>query len=182
MVATVKLVTVEEIDFLIGEGGSWELLAGELIEMTPPQWTHGVIALRFGYRLSLFLEKTPIGVASTDSGFVVSRNPDSLLAPDISFVRNDRAPLLAAGNVFPELAPDLVVEVVSSGDRAPELHTKVDVYLRAGVRLVVVVWPKLAQVSLHRPDGTAATLKGDDRFDAGDVLPGFGFPISELFA
>ncbi|MGI8477298.1 MAG: Uma2 family endonuclease [Thermomicrobiales bacterium] len=182
MVAAVKLITVEEIESLIDQGDSWELLAGELIETTPPQWTRGVIALRFGHRLSLFLDKLPIGVASTDSGFVVSRNPDSVLAPDISFVRNDRAPLLTDGNVFPELAPDLVVEIVSSGDRAPELHAKVDVYLRAGVRMVVVVWPKLAQVSLHRPDGTAVTLKGDHLFDTGDVLPGFSFPISELFA
>lgn len=182
MVATVKLVTVEEIESLIDHGGSWELLAGELIETKPPHRTHGVVSLRFGHRLALFLDTTPIGVASTDSGFVVSRNSDSVLAPDISFVRTDRAPLFADGNVFPELAPDLVVEVVSSGDRAPELHAKVDVHLRAGVRLVVVVWPKLAQVCLHRPDGTAATLENDGRFDAGDVLPGFGFPISELFA
>lgn len=64
---------------------------------------------------------------------------------------------------------------------------KAELYIKAGVRLVWIIWPKRAQVDVWRPDAAGtprltATLKGSDALDGQDVLPGFSYPLPDLFA
>jgi Uma2 family endonuclease len=56
---------------------------------------------------------------------------------------------------------------------------KVEMYLRAGVRLVWVIVPEDNGVSVHVPD--APVLTADDVLDGGAVLPGFSCPVRQLF-
>lgn len=81
-----------------------------------------------------------------------------------------------------ELAPDLVVEVVSPSDRMHDVSIKVRLYLDAGTQLVWIVQPSLKTVTVYFPDHTARTLSIDDDLDGGDVLPGFTIAVAELFA
>ncbi len=101
--------------------------------------------------------------------------------PDASFV--------AAGRVTPSrdqdgywpIAPDLAVEVTSPNDGAEDLEEKLDEYLRAGVRLVWVVYVQTRNVWAYRPDGTAKRYRSGDLLPGEDVLPGFAVPVAELF-
>ena len=56
-------------------------------------------------------------------------------------------------------------------------------YLQAGVRLVWVVWPKRRQVDVWRPGDTqlSTTLRIADALKGLDVVPGFSYPLVELF-
>jgi Uma2 family endonuclease len=85
------------------------------------------------------------------------------------------------------LAPDLVVEVASPSQFRPEMKDKAERYVKAGVRLMWVIWPKRQQVDVWRPDSAGAaqltvTLKRGAALDGLDVLPGFTLPLTELFA
>jgi Uma2 family endonuclease len=85
------------------------------------------------------------------------------------------------------LAPDLVVEVASPSQFRPELREKAERYITAGVRLVWVVWPRSQQVDVWQLDAQGAaqlvaTLQLGDALDGLDVLPGFSYPLSDLFA
>src|SRR5262249_53080471 len=85
---------------------------------------HGKIAMWVGHLWLRFLETDPLGeVFGADTGFILSRNPDTILAPDVAFVRSDRLPPDEEQEGFLRLAPDLAVEVVSpserEGDRLP---------------------------------------------------------------
>jgi Uma2 family endonuclease len=109
--------------------------------------------------------------------------------PDVAFVAANRLPPRNSEAYTKALllAPDLEVEVVSSSQFRPEMKDKAERYISAGVRLVWVVWPKCQQVDVWRPDATGApqlvaTLKRGDALDGLNVLPGFTYPMVDLFA
>ncbi len=101
--------------------------------------------------------------------------------PDVSFLRRGR--LLNEELPWEDLtiSPDLAVEVVAPGDLVEELDLKVEDYLRAGVRLVWIVNPDTKSVLIHRANGTMARLRDRQDLDGEDVLPGFRFPLRELW-
>ena len=91
---------------------------------------------------------------------------------------------LAADNstaAYWEIAPDLVVEIMSPSDTAALLREKVEDYLSAGTKQIWIVVPDRREVVVHTPDGAAVTLSGEDRLAGGDVLPGFDVAVSEFF-
>ena len=55
-------------------------------------------------------------------------------------------------------------------------------YLEAGTRLVWVIWPRWQEVNLWRVgDDTPTTLTVADELDGEDVVPGFTYPVADLF-
>jgi len=99
---------------------------------------------------------------------------------DVAFVATDRLPPRSTGG-FAELAPDLVVEVVSPSDRASDVASKAEMWLDAGVRLVWVVDPQARLAAAHHPGGLVTVLRADGVLDGEDVLPGFRLPLAPLF-
>lgn len=119
-------------------------------------------------------------VVGPDTGFVLSRDPDTVRSPDIAFVRAARVPADRPKGFFPG-APDLAVEVLSPSDAMSEVEEKVDEYFAGGTELVWVVNPRRKSVNVYRRDGTSVTLRGDDTLDGGDVLAGFSGKIADVF-
>jgi Uma2 family endonuclease len=78
-------------------------------------------------------------------------------------------------------APDLAIEVLSPDDRASEIRSRVDDYLRAGTQIVCVVDPDAQSVSVHRPRLQPRPLHGDDVLDLDDVVIGFRCSVREIF-
>ena len=119
-------------------------------------------------------------VYAAETGFLLSREPDTVRAPDVAFVRQDR--LENVGNVkgYLPLAPDLVVEVVSPNDRFTAVETKAHTWLDAGAQMVVVVDPGTRTVRVYRTMESIAILRETDQLDASDVVPGWTFPVADL--
>jgi Uma2 family endonuclease len=183
MTATGIRMTADELLALPDNGMRRELVAGELHEMPPAGGEHGYVGVRAVYRLAAFLEQHPEiggGLFAAETGFRLARDPDTVRAPDVAYVRQER---LAQARVrgFPELPPDLVVEVVSPNDTAAEIQQKTDEWLRAGVRLVWVLYPATRTAMTFRSDGAIQLLHADDTIDAEPVLPGFTCRLGDLF-
>jgi Uma2 family endonuclease len=83
---------------------------------------------------------------------------------------------------FAELAPDLVVEVLSPDDRPGEVRDKVADWLRAGTRLVWVVDPETRSARAYGPDGSACAIPEDGALDGGAVLPGLLIPLGDVLS
>ena len=64
---------------------------------------------------------------------------------------------------------------------ANDLHLRVWDYLRAGTRLVWVLWPDTRSVSIHRPDGSSSEIGPKATLDGGDILPRFKVTVGDLF-
>ena len=100
-------------------------------------------------------------------------------APDIAFVRRERVPTQTA--TFPDLAPDLVVEVLSPDDRPGATLAKVADWLEAGARLVWVIDPERRIARIYRQDGTESVLDDGSALVGEDVLPGFRCALRSIF-
>lgn len=68
--------------------------------------------------------------------------------PDLSFVSNDRAALVAESWI--EGAPDAVIEIYSPGD---ETYEKLPFYAKLGVREAIIIDRDTREVELFRPQG-----------------------------
>lgn len=82
---------------------------------------------------------------------------------------------------YPEMAPELAVEVVSQDDLADELQIKVDQWLRAGVQIVWVLYPETRSAIAFQAVGSVALLRADDTLHGEPVLPAFSCRVGDLF-
>src|SRR6266699_154688 len=158
-----------------------ELVRGKLVVREPAGYTHGRVAVNLTVRLGAHVERTGAGqLFAAETGFTLARGPDTVRAPDIAFVRRDRLPDPEPAG-FPDLAPDLVVEVLSPSDRPGEVLAKVADWLSAGTRLVWVVDPERGLARVYRQDGTEMLVARDETLDGEDVVPGFSCGLSAVF-
>ncbi|MGI8856342.1 MAG: Uma2 family endonuclease [Thermomicrobiales bacterium] len=162
-------------------GKRFELVNGEVLEVPFAGHMHARIVMALVRLLDAFVRTHNLGEIYADGlGYVLTRMPDSVRGPDVSFLASEHVPDEEFPGFVP-FAPDLAVEIVSPNDRSSEVHDKVDQYLAAGTRMVWVVWPKKRTVSVHTRGETNRELGTDDVLDGGDVLPGFSVRVGELF-
>ncbi|HEY3079650.1 MAG TPA: Uma2 family endonuclease [Chloroflexota bacterium] len=176
-----KLMTAAELEALPAEGMRHELVRGELRAMPPTGAEHGGLEFDLGYCLRRALEENPIGrIVGGETGFRLSRDPDTVRGADVAFIRAERLP---GGRLPPgyfDGAPDLAVEIVSPGDTAAEVDEKVRDWLGAGARAVWVVYPVGPSLVVHRPDGTARRHGVEDEVDGGEAFPGLRARVADL--
>lgn len=171
------------------DGRLYELVGGRLVRMPTRKPRHGDIALDLGAALRIYVKANGLGRAfGNDSGFTISRSDqlDTVLGADVAVVRAERVPPKDSplwDEYFP-FAPDLVVEVASPSQFRPEMAAKVLQWLAGGTPLVWLVWPIRQEVEIRRAGGDmpVATLTIADSLDGEDVVPGFVYPLAELFA
>lgn len=177
-----KLMTAEELLAMPDDGYRYELIRGELVKMAPASHAHGREGNRVNRTLSNHVFDNGLGETyAAETGFVLSRSPDTVLVPDVSFVRKEREE--AARDVpgyFPG-PPDLAVEVVSPNDRLTEVAAKVSDWLEHGTLMVIVVNSRNRTVRVHTPDGVIE-LTEEDTLDGGDVVPGWNMPVADIFS
>ena len=116
-----------------------------------------------------------------ETGFHLETDPDHVLAPDVAFVTKEREEALPNEDGYFRGPPDLAVEVISPSDRYTEVAWKVEEWLAAGVRMVVVVNPRNHTVQTHTPDGVTELTEADT-LDGGDVVPGWRMPVADIFS
>lgn len=179
---TTSAVTPEELAAMPDDGFRYEVHRGVLVRMNPTGFKHLRVSGAFIRVMGEFVVRRGLGVVGGEAGFILDRDPNVVYAPDVVFVRADRLPPDDEQVGYLELAPDLVVEVVSPSDSASDVNDKVLVYLEAGVRLVWVADFRRRSVTVYAADRTARVLIEGDHLDGADVLPGFSVPIADLFA
>lgn len=175
------ITTAGELRRVPDNGFRYELVRGELIRMPPVGPEHGRTAVDLASPLREHVEEHRLGWVMVEVGYRLERDPDTVRAPDVSFLAASRIPPTGLPPGYVEGAPDVAAEVVSPDDTAAEIEEKVQEYLRHGSRLVLVVHPRTRTVTAYRPDGSARVLRGDDTIEGGDVVPGFALSIRALF-
>ncbi|WIG59713.1 MAG: hypothetical protein OJF49_002460 [Ktedonobacterales bacterium] len=177
-----RLLTAAEFAALPRTGLRTELIGGTIAAQPPAFGDHGEIAIHLGVILGHYVLAHTLGeVYAAGTGFLIERDPDTVRAPDFAFIRKERVPAPSGKPGWVSVMPDLVAEVVSSGDRVAEIGEKVAMWLRVGVRLVLVAWPQRREIEVYRPDMPLATLREDDMLDGYDVLPGFSAAVARVY-
>jgi Uma2 family endonuclease len=177
-----QLVTADELLLLPRGRFRYELVEGELRTMSPAGEEHGAVTVNVVVLLAQHVKANKLGVVlASEIGYKLASNPDTVLAPDVAFVRRERIEQTGIQKGFREGAPDLAVEVVSPGDTAKQVAEKSGEWLAAGALAVWVVNPKKRTVTVHRPAGEVVILTERDELDGGEVVPGFRCKVSEIF-
>jgi Uma2 family endonuclease len=175
-----RAVTAEEF-LRMGGDVRQELVRGEVVEMSPGGARHSRIGSFLGHLLWKHVEERDPGrVYTADCGYLLERGPDTVRAPDVSFVRHERLSGIDEAKFLP-LAPDLAVEVVSPSDSFREVEERAEMWLSFGARLVWIVEPVLEKVFVHDPDRPRQVLSGENVLTGGEVLPGFAVPVERVF-
>ena len=114
-----KLITADELLRLPrGEGRRYELIRGVVVDKMPPGDKHGEAVSRIDTLLSNYSDSNDYGgVRAGEPGYLLERDPDTVRAPDVAWFSPDRVPEEVQG--YPELAPDLAVEVKSPRQLQP---------------------------------------------------------------
>mgnify|MGYP002779746517 CR=1 FL=1 len=174
--------TINDLERLVDGTERYDLIQGELRSMSPAGGTHGKIANRAGRFFGDFVDEHELGtVYGAETGFILARDPDTVLAPDMAFIQTSRLPNPDDEEGFVPVVPDLVLEIVSPSDRMNDVTDKVLAYLKAGVRMVLILQPRHRLLTVHRPGHDPHLLHEPDTFDGDDVLPGFRLQVSALF-
>lgn len=172
----VASMTADELLRRPSDGWRYELVQGELRKMSPSGARHGRVAAEIVGSLIAHMKRQRTGaVYSSETGFRISRQPDTVRAPDAAFVRSERVTDTAG---FFEGPPDVAFEVISPGDTYTEIEEKTLQWLRAGTTVVIVVDPRTKTARMHRT-GSASNVEAVIEIE--DVIPGWRLPLSELF-
>lgn len=158
-----------------------ELVHGEVIPLAPTGFLHGDIESELTLRLGSYAKQSGRGrVAGGEVGIIIRRNPDTVRAADLIFISHER---LGAepGRGYLQVAPELVVEVLSPDDRWSEVMEKLADSFEAGVCRVWVLDPRMRMVFSYRSLTQVETLGEEQTLTDEELLPGFGVAVRELF-
>jgi Uma2 family endonuclease len=158
-----------------------ELVNGRVVPMAPAGPIHGSIEFRLAARLVAYADETGRGVAmGGEVGLYTGRDPDTVRGADALFISHERYGRWGRG-AFLDVAPELVVEILSPKDRPGEVATKIREYLAVGVDRVWLIDRRRRQVRVYRSPEQVETLEIGDTLRDDDILPGFALALSELF-
>lgn len=176
-----KLLTADDLLAMPEGDTKRELVRGELIEMSPSGGPHGILSFDIAFLISSRSDARERGVITVEgAGYILFRNPDTVRAPDVGYLSNERYGDTTKEGYF-QVAPDLAVEIMSPNDSGEEILEKIGEYLEAGTKLVVVLYPKLRNIMTHTNE-RVQKLGLDDTLDLSPIIPGLTLPVRDIFA
>jgi len=181
MGTTTHLMTAEELFWLPDDGLRHELIRGELLTMSPPGEEHGVVTMNLSILLGQYVKAHNLGVMyAAETGFKLESDPDTVMAPDVAFIRRDRVGTVSRS--YRSGAPDLVVEVLSPGDRKTKVEEQTSRWLSLGASAVWLVSPQTRTVDVRFASGDRRLFAEEDELTGDPIVPGFRLRVSEIFA
>ena len=199
-----RSMSVAEFMDLPDDGNLHELVRGELRVMPPPKGVHGLIENaileaigRYLYDTALTLGWEPregiaarykfVGFAAGGEfgvRFTVPDDPNQVRGADGAYVPADQFVSISwdRKEYFPAV-PHLVIEVISSSERADDVIEKVQDYLTGGARRVWCLYPARRAVYIHDANGPMRVVRGADAILTDEeLLPGLGIPLNMVFS
>jgi Uma2 family endonuclease len=150
--------------------------------MAPAGGEHGAVTVNLTSPLDVHVKANNLGIVfGAETGFKIETDPDTVLAPDIAFVRRERIPESGIPKGYWPGPPDLVVEVISPGATYEEVNEEVARWLAAGAAMVWVLNPRRRTVTVHRSLTDITVLTEADELTGGDLIPGFRCRVAEIF-
>lgn len=174
------VTTAEELLRLYEPECRQELVRGELVRYPFATMPEAYVASELMMQLLEYSESRALGQPfPSGTGFLLARDPDTVCAADVAFVRRDRMPPLDDG-FFPG-PPDLAVEVTSPDQSYTAVLGKVLCWLGHGTPLVWVIDPFARRVTTFRSRDDIRILGMDDDLTGGEIVPGFRVAVPDLF-
>lgn len=175
-------ITADELLRLPDDSLRRELIAGELRVMSPAGAEHGRVAMTAGRLLSTHVHDAGVGATfGAETGFILARDPDTVRAPDASFVTHEHVEAIGRTAKYWPQAPDFAIEVVSPDDGRREVESKAFDWLRGGAAAVLVLDPGKLTAAVYRAPDRVTLHDSHDEIDLGDAVPGWRVAVADFF-
>jgi Uma2 family endonuclease len=179
MTTKTKPVTADDLLMMPEDENRYELLRGVLIKKMPPGDRHGDAVIWTSVELGTYVRANNYGAVRAEIGYRLESDPDTVRAPDVSWIAPEHVYEPIPG--YPNLTPDLAIEVKSPGNSNPEMAAKAQMWLSYGSKIVLVLDPVPVTVTIYRPHAEPVVLGENDELDLDDLMPGFSCPVWRLF-
>ena len=126
--------------------GNYEIINGKRVDMSPTGFIHGKFEFNLAQVLKDHLENKGY-VAVGEIGIVISKKPFKLRAADVVYISKETSPQEPEGIL--QIAPDLIIEILSKDDTVEKMNNKIKDYLLIGVESIVVVDPAAELISIY---------------------------------
>jgi Uma2 family endonuclease len=175
------LITGEELARM-RDVGSCELVEGRIVPVSPGGAEHSFVTTNAFETLNQFVRPRRLGrVLTGEVGLYTRHDPDTVRGADVVYISAARLERRSPALTFFDVAPELVVEVLSRDDTLAKLGDKLREYFAADVKLVWVIDPRARRVHVYRSVVDRRELTETDTLSGDDVLPGFTAPVGALF-
>ena len=156
-----------------------ELVEGDIVIMSPSGLESEEVGTEIVARLRNWVRPRKLGrVIGSSAGFILPNS--DLRAPDVSFIKAEK--LKQTTENYAEVVPDLIFEVKSKNDSLKKLREKIEEFLSLGTTVGVLVDPRQHKIEVYRLDKTTITLHDVDIFTVPEILPGWEFPVADIWA
>lgn len=181
--ATEVLLTAEEFSRRPDPGYPAELVKGKIVRMNPTKPYHGYVCGNVAIMVGSHAKTHGLGsIATNDSGVITEREPDTVRGADVAFYSYDRVPKgTLPREVYLDVVPELIFEVLSPDDRWPKVLAKVVEYLDAGVGVVCVLDPSRRTLHLFEGEEPVRVLTEDDELTLPNLLGDFRVAVRDFF-
>ncbi|MBL8753720.1 MAG: Uma2 family endonuclease [Planctomycetes bacterium] len=158
-----------------------ELVRGELRTMSPAGHWHGDVIAALTERLRRYVRSHQLGrIFVNDTGFVLAHRPDTVLAPDLAFVRQERLPPPRSPGFY-EGPPDVAIEVRSPGDSRRAHDRKGRAWLRHGTPCVWLCDPEDETVTVLRSQQEPVVVGASGILSGSPEIRGFRVRLRTIF-
>jgi Uma2 family endonuclease len=150
--------------------------------MSPTGFTHANIEVTIATALKEYVRPQKLGwILAGEVGIYTRRNPDRVRGADVAFISRERLPSRPQFS-FLEVAPELIVEILSPHDPWQQVRQKIEEYFSIGVERVWIVEPENRAVLVFRSPTEAQEIGEDGALRGEGPLAGFALSLADLFA
>ncbi len=172
--------TMDDLMVAHQHGSLCELVDGTLVEKAVG-YEQSVVAATILRIVGWYVSKKSLGLVSGADGFFQLLS--STRGPDVAFVARDRLPQgRMPSQAYPQIAPNLVVEVLSPANTIAEMARKRMEYFHAGVDVVWMVDCLNRSVAVYTSPTAVQVLGETEAIDGGVALPEFTARVKDFFA
>jgi len=160
----------------------YEIINGKVVEKSMGVLEVHIVNL-IDFFLGRFVFDHQLGYVESEMLFNFGTEGQTQRRPDIAFISYRTWPKgrrFTSENAL-RVVPNLVVEVVSPSNTANEVEEKIVEYVRAGIRLVWIVYPNTGRVYAFDGSSAVRAFNKTDVLDGGDVLPEFRLDLTNVF-
>jgi Uma2 family endonuclease len=131
--------------------------------------------------LSRVVDEHKLGrVLVGEVGIYTQRDPDTVRGVDIAYISHERLKQLRSDSYL-DVAPELIIEILSPGDRWSDVMDKLEEYFAIGTLMVWLVDPQRRKIQVFRSINQVEQLSGTEQLTGGQVLAGFAVNVADLF-
>ena len=154
---------------------------GELIIMSPTGSESGRQNADLLIQIGTWNRQYKLGVVfDSSTGFTLPNGAKR--SPDVSWITNSRWNSLTQKQKrgFAPIAPDFVLELLSSNDRLLDVQQKMAEYLQSGVKLGWLIHPDEKKVEIYHPGKDKEVLNAPQSLSGGDLMPGLIVELDDI--